>query len=87
MLTAPCTSAAISCSPACVRLFAPLRLLDALLWATLQGNFAEFLENADSVVNGVSAEGGESFVNMFALPELKVCERACALFFSLLVNF
>lgn len=36
-----------------------------------KGNFAEFLENADSV-SGLSAEDGGSFVNMFALPELKV---------------
>lgn len=47
---------------------------------SLQGNFAQFLESADSVVSlapegggsGSSSSSSSSFVNMFALPELKV---------------
>lgn len=39
----------------------------------LQGNFAQFLESADSVVSLTASEAGSgSFVNLFALAELKV---------------
>ena len=42
----------------------------------LQGNFAQFLESADSVVSLTASEAGSgSFVNLFALTELKVGER------------
>lgn len=37
-----------------------------------QGNFAQFLENADSVTGMAGEEAGGSFINVFALPELKV---------------
>lgn len=42
------------------------------LHTALQGNFAQFLESADSVVSLASEGVDGSFVNMFALPELKV---------------
>lgn len=43
-----------------------------------QGSFASFLESADSMASLASEEGPNSssnngFVNLFALPELKVC--------------
>lgn len=41
-----------------------------------QGNFAQFLEGADSVVSLTASEGSSgSFVNLFALTELKVGEK------------
>lgn len=41
-----------------------------------QGNFAQFLESADSVVSLTASEAGSgSFVNLFALTELKVSDK------------